>query len=111
MKTRQDRLKAAMTEAGLRQKDIADHIGIKPGSMSELFTGKSQSSKHLPKIAKLLGVRALWLDTGQGPRYESSGELSQSESEVLAYWRKFPPESRRIILAQMQAFLDATKSN
>lgn len=108
MESRQKRIQEAMAEAGLKQIDIAQYIGVSPPTISELIAGKSKSSKHLPKIAKLLGVRALWLDTGKGPRYESSDELNSSESEVLRFWRKFPPSSRRIILAQMQALLDVT---
>lgn len=109
MKTRQDRLKSAMAEAGLKQVDIAKYIGVSPPTVSELVRGESQSSTHLPKIARLLGVRALWLDTGQGPRYESADELSAEEALLLGYFRKVPPESQRIILAQMRAIRDTLK--
>lgn len=61
-----DRLKAARKNARLTQAALADAVGIKQASISELETGKSQSSTYNASIAKVCGVDAVWLETGRG---------------------------------------------
>lgn len=61
-----DRIKAARRHAGLTQDALADAVGIKQASISELETGKSLSSSFNASIAKACGVDAVWLETGRG---------------------------------------------
>ncbi len=76
------RLKAARKEAKLTQKDIVSRVGITQPAYSELETGKSASSSYLPQIARILGVDAHWLATGEG---ENTGSRTSESSE-----RKLP---------------------
>lgn len=61
-----DRIKKARAHAGLTQGQLADAVGVKQASISDLETGKSQSSSYSASIAKVCGVDALWLEKGQG---------------------------------------------
>lgn len=61
-----DRIKIARAHAGLTQGQLADAVGVKQASISDLETGKSQSSSYSASIAKACGVDALWLEKGQG---------------------------------------------
>ncbi len=63
-----DRLVSAREAAGKTQAQVADHIGMKQPSYSDLETGKSNSSTKNAQIADFLGVNALWLATGEGTR-------------------------------------------
>lgn len=77
MKTLQDRLVWARDRAGKTQQDVADFIGVKQASYSELETGKTQRSKYVAEIAHFLGVNAYWLATGKGrPTDAPSGQVN-----------------------------------
>ncbi|AYO54173.1 LexA family protein [Acinetobacter wuhouensis] len=61
-----DRLKEARKNAKKSQQDVVDAIGITQSALSQLETGRVDSSSHLAAIAKFLGVDAYWLQTGSG---------------------------------------------
>lgn len=58
----------------MSQKALADKIGIRQPSLSELENGESQGSVYLPQIASVLGVNPLWLATGKGTREVGAGQ-------------------------------------
>lgn len=60
------RIKAARKFAGLKQGELADRVGIKQASISDMETGKTSSSSYTASIAAACGVDPLWLETGQG---------------------------------------------
>lgn len=76
-----DRIKAARKHARLTQAALADAVGIKQASVSELETGKSQSSTFGASIAKICGVDAVWLETGKGSMLPSVGGGMESNVE------------------------------
>lgn len=70
-----DRIKAARTNAKLTQAALADAVGIKQASISELETGKSLSSTYNATIAKACGVDPVWLETGRGRMLPSESNV------------------------------------
>lgn len=62
----QDRIKLARKHARLTQDELADRVGIKQASISDLERGKSGSSTHNAKIADVCGISPYWLETGKG---------------------------------------------
>lgn len=72
MSALKDRLREARKEAKRTQTEVAEAVGMKQSSYSELETGKSGGSTYLPAIANYLKVSALWLQTGEGPKHSSS---------------------------------------
>ena len=71
------RAREARREAKLTQGYVCDKIGIKQPTLSALETGESEGTAFLGTLASVLGVNALWLQTGRGPK-------RSSESPVLA---------------------------
>ncbi|WP_438283796.1 LexA family protein [Pseudomonas alabamensis] len=67
MKTLAERLKAARQHAQLTQKALAQQVGVEQPVISQLETGKNLQSAHLPKIAHVCGVNAIWLSEALGP--------------------------------------------
>lgn len=63
------RVREARLEANLTQKALAIKSGIKQPTISSLESGESQSSGSLAQMAAALGVNALWLETGKGPKH------------------------------------------
>lgn len=62
------RLKEARSEAGLSQKVLATKAGVSQSAISQLETGESGSATNIGSLAAALGVNALWLETGKGPK-------------------------------------------
>lgn len=58
------RVKEARKKAGLSQLQLAEAIGVKQPTISELERGESQSSSYLIQIAQICGVNPNWLQTG-----------------------------------------------
>lgn len=81
-----DRLKEARKKAGKSQKDVVDAIGITQSALSQLETGRVDSSSHLPAIANFLGVDAYWLQTG-----EYSVSIKDHEFHKVSTWDEATP--------------------
>ncbi len=65
-----DRIKKARTELGLKQKDVADPLGISPSVISELESGQLQLRQpNAIAMEWLFGVSWRWLMTGKGPMW------------------------------------------
>ena len=77
-----NRIKEARKEKGLTQKALADSIGMAQATLSQLETGSSAGSTLLASIATKLGVRALWLETGKGPRKEEQTIIDYEETAL-----------------------------
>ena len=72
MKTLKDRLIYARKEKELSQEELGKAIGKSQSAIAALETGRNQSSTNIAKIAEVLGVSAIWLETGQGEMYPQS---------------------------------------
>lgn len=83
------RLVMARGETGLQQDEIARGARISQQSYSDLETGKSKSTVRIGSLARMLGVDAYWLETGEGDmRPQRIGEAP------VAY---MPADRRRIL--------------
>lgn len=56
-----DRIEQRMRELDVTQEDIANEVGTSQTTISRICRGETQRSKHIPKIAKMLGVSEQWL--------------------------------------------------
>lgn len=84
------RLKAARRHAKITQEQLADKIGIKQASISELETGKSGSTSFIAEIARACGVNPIWLATGEGEMHEdrsmsNTGPTLQPHKDAKEY--------------------------
>ena len=62
------RLRDARKAAGLTQKELADKIGLKQATISELENDEYSGSAKAAAMAEVLGVSAMWLAEGKGKR-------------------------------------------
>lgn len=81
------RVKEARLAAKMTQATLAKKVGISQGALSGLEIGDSQGTTLLASMAAALGVSALWLETGKGPREAgaASGPLSTSGDEATGF--------------------------
>jgi len=68
-----ERVREARKEAKLSQKDLAAKVGISQPTLSELERGDSRGTTSIATMAAALGVNALWLETGRGPKRSMFG--------------------------------------
>ena len=75
MTTLSKRLKEAREEIGLTQGQLAKAAGLKNQSIiGALESGARKTSSHIPSIAAVCNVTALWLSKGTGQKYESESK-------------------------------------
>jgi len=67
------RVNQARKRAGLTQKELAEKVGIRQSTLSELEQGKSRSTTHLASIARACGVSVQYLE-GLTDQPDSEGE-------------------------------------
>lgn len=74
------RLKRAMKEAGLTQKELAERTGVSQSVISRLITGKDKTGTRSGVLSHALGVNFDWLHYGTGEMY--SANFSANNREV-----------------------------
>jgi transcriptional regulator with XRE-family HTH domain len=62
------RVKEARKARAISQKELAAKIGTSQPALSLLESGESQGTTFLARIASILEVNPLWLETGRGSR-------------------------------------------
>jgi len=75
------RLKAARKHANLTQAELSKAVGITQTSISDLERGKSASSTFSASIARICGVSALWLETGEGKMIDHGDTMTDAASQ------------------------------
>ncbi|KVC45183.1 repressor [Burkholderia diffusa] len=76
------RLRAARKGARLTQKQLADKVGLKQATISELENDEYDGSAKTAAIADALGVNALWLAEGKGDPQVIHRSLQSYDSAV-----------------------------
>lgn len=90
MTTIGDRIKRARSERAsgkVSRKELASAAGIAYSTLADIENGYSTSTTVLHKIAKRLGTRVEWLETGKGPRESQVGDQldGDTHASLLAY--------------------------
>jgi len=108
------RIRRVRKEHGLKVKDFAVQVGIKPPYVSEIEHGKKIPSERVVELICLkFNVNKTWLLTGEGPKYvEEEGiktgepklEYSSSPAtqKILEHLEHMSEEKRREILTHIQ---------
>lgn len=96
MKTLAERMKIARKHANLTQRALAEKVGVEQPVISQLETGKNQTSIHLLGIANACGVDPMWLAKGSGDMLPTGRQTSSIEANAellgdLAVWDEGDP--------------------
>lgn len=67
-----DRLKQARQARKLSQQRLATMSGVSQSTISDIERGRNKGSTEAARLASTLGVSALWLSTGRGPRQDEA---------------------------------------
>lgn len=95
-----ERLVKARTEAGLKQNDFVDAIGVSQQTISNLEKGIQKTSTDIVAIALKCGVRPEWLDSGSGPMRRN--EMVVEDPKIIEALRIMESLPDYIIDAEIQ---------
>jgi transcriptional regulator with XRE-family HTH domain len=90
------RIKAARQEIPLTQTELGTKVGLRQSTISELEKGDSAGTAYLASIASVLGLSALWLETGKGPKYPIKS-ITPKEMLLIAAYRDATEEGKTFI--------------
>lgn len=80
------RIKGMIKGRGASQRELADHIGVSHGTISNWCAGKGgPDSLQLIEIAEFLGVTKEWLQKGQGDKFprDSDDGITTSDNGLI----------------------------
>lgn len=83
----------------MRQKDLADRVGLDPGRLSRFISGtrKNMGIEEVARLATALDVTLSWLYEDAGPR----GRAPEREPELATFeWPSGTSEAVRIAVQQ-----------
>lgn len=87
-------MKEARKDAGLTQAALAKLVGSGQSTIASIENGRNQSAGNLVQIARALGVSAIWLAEGKGPKKPlaikhkevHSAEETDEPTGAIPYW-------------------------
>lgn len=88
------RIKECRRELKMTQPYVAGRVGMSQPNLSELENDKYPTSSYVPQLAKLFGVNALWLSTGEGSKHPANEELSELALSIAREVMKLPKEKQ-----------------
>ena len=98
-----ERILQIIKEKGLKQKDLAEHLGTKPSTVNGWSKpNRNPSSELIIPICEFLDVTPEFLLTGK----EKKSDVSISDAEWLDLIHKLPPETQRDFMGMMRIYID-----
>jgi transcriptional regulator with XRE-family HTH domain len=111
------RLAEARKELHMSQTELGKRVGCSQGLIANLESRIQRASMYVPQIAEVLGVSALWLAKGKGPKHldqtkgvtDIIGRLSDREVVLIQGFRAMGEEAQDMLLYQAQRVLDVQR--
>lgn len=85
METIGTRIRAEREAQGVSRAELARSAGIAPTTLSDLELGLSKSTTALHKIARRLGLRPEWLETGRGAKEPTNDPTESDWADINGY--------------------------
>lgn len=100
------RIRAARTAKGLTQQRLAQLVGVRQTSISDLERGESKSpaASTLVALSRVLDVNHEWLVTGRGTMAAAVAPTIE-EAELLAIWRELTPGNQAALIGAARGIL------
>jgi transcriptional regulator with XRE-family HTH domain len=90
-----ERLKKLRKSLGLTQGEFGKKIGMSDVAISYMESGRTAlSGQNIKLICLTFGVRAEWLQDGNGDMMDEEAQLSDYERRLLALFRRLSPNAR-----------------
>lgn len=89
-----------MRQHGLDQTELARQAGVRQGTISKILLGRTSNSRHLPRIASIVGVSSAWLlgETDDAEQDAApASDLTHDEAKLLSNWRQLSADDRKAL--------------
>ena len=113
------RIKELRTEFHITQKQLADRIGIKQGSLSDVERERVQATDRVIKaISREYRINENWLRTGEGEMINESAvsfeelvmsmvsDLDELDKKIISEYIKLPKAQKKSIKALIQRMVE-----
>ncbi len=97
-----DRLKTMRKALGLKQREVAERLGINVGQVGAWECGKERiPPARVYQLCKEYNVRREWLETGDGEMFEPNDSKEKAQEEFVAeiFQRLTADQQERILKA------------
>jgi transcriptional regulator with XRE-family HTH domain len=102
------RLKALISNLGMKETDFAQKIGFTQPYISMILTGRktTPSPRFFDSVSRIFSVNIEWLRTGEGEMFSVPGlNLSPADASLLAKYRLLPAREKAVIDEVVDALL------
>jgi transcriptional regulator with XRE-family HTH domain len=100
-----ERLKLLRKALGIKQRELAERLEVKVGTIGDWESGKPLPRARVIQICKEYGVNRTWLETGVGEMFEPEKEPKTKEDVLreaaLALFEELSPRAQDAFLAAM----------
>ena len=102
-----DRLKQLRRILNLKQREVAERLGIKVGQVGAWECGKERiPPARVYQLCKEYNVRRAWLVDGTGEIFESESSKEKAQEEfITSVFNRLTPEQQKRILNALRAHL------
>lgn len=108
MNTFGTRLREARKDAGLSQPALAQKVGLSQTTISDIERGRNAGSTEAAALAAVLGVNALWLAEGKGPKHPGGKDVQPSPALAAESHPDIAPEVAALLATITGAAGDGT---
>ena len=112
-----DRMKQLRKSLNLKQRDIAERLGVDVSTVGGWECGRTASESNIRQLCKEYNVNRGWLETGEGEMFEpeQKSPVKGSDEEKLkeaAYtlYKKLPGIAQKAVLASMEEIVKNSQS-
>lgn len=78
-----DRIRSAREALGMKQAELARRVGVSGPTICDLEKNEHKSTRHVAKLAYVLGVTPIWLAEGKGSAKDGVTVSAHTEAERL----------------------------
>lgn len=106
----QERLKALRKALGLKQREVAERLGVKVSVVGGWESGREIPQTRIYQLCKEYNVRRAWLERGEGEMFEPSTAKEKAQEEfITGVFERLTPEQQTRILNALRAHISAQK--
>lgn len=99
------RLKEAMSEAGINAQELSDRSGVGKSSISQYVNGSHAPSNITAyKIGKVLNVKPEWL-MALGDTKRDTPDYVPGTAEIIDLYSRATPDQRKAVLNLLRSFV------
>ena len=97
-----DRLKQLRKELGIKQRELAERLGVDVSLIGKWETGQQSIPKsRLKHIYREFHVRPEWMENGEGAMFEPNSEEDAAIRSFIAIYDEMPENFKRVIRRAM----------